>query len=143
MLQLELINVLDLTSQNIDSIKMELAEKIINKISPLFNEAYINKKIEYKKALKQKKNIIDEVNKKKESMMSLVKEYERKTKIKKLLERINKIVSSDIIHSSLNLKKDMSFLIKIINNLSEEKINHYLVETNRIITKKFSKEQRG
>ena len=138
MLKIELVNIQDITPQNTNSIKLELADKIINKINPLFNEIYTNKQSEYKKILKQKKNITNEVDTKKQSLVSLVKEYDRKQKVKKLLERIDKIVNVGIGHS-LNLKKDISFLIKVVDSLSEKKLDHYLEETMKIITKRLGK----
>ena len=130
-------NILDVTKENVELVKLNLANQIIENVYPLFDEFHKSKELEIeesKEILENKRNL---VQKKKEKLESLIKEFNRKKKIKKLLERIDKLVSSGLVYDG-SLKKETIVLLKIVEKISEEKIDKHLKETLRTISKRFS-----
>lgn len=127
----------DIDIKDIDKTKINLAEKIIHNISPLFNELIQEKtdQIETKvnEFKRMKKNIVSNKN----EIENLFKHYKKKQKIKKLLERIDKLDSLGIINQG-HLKQETIILLKIVDKLSDEKLDYHLKETLNYISKRFS-----
>ena len=131
-------NILDITKSNMDQTKLNLADQIIENVFPLFDDFNSTKNSEIedlKTSLASKKSI---VQKKKHHLEVLIKDFNRKKKIKKLLERIEKLVSSGLVYDS-NLKNETIILLKIVDKLTEDKIDEHLNKTMRTISKRFSK----
>lgn len=131
-------NILDIDKSNIDTAKITLAKKIINKVTPMFDEVYTSKKASInnlKQNINQKKLKVKEEKSKLEIMIS---NYMRKQKIKKLLERLSKLVTSGIVNDGL-LRKDTIILLKIIDKLPNDKLDEQLRLTMTNITKRFGK----
>lgn len=131
-------NILDITKNNMDQTKLNLANQIIENVFPLFDDFNSTKNSEIedlKTSLVSKKSI---VQKKKHHLENLIKDFNRKKKIKKLLERIDKLVSSGLVYDS-NLKNETIVLLKIVDKLTEDKIDEQLNKTMRTISKRFSK----
>jgi len=128
----------DVTTETIDQSKVVLADNIIQNVYPLFDEVYQGK-LSYindiKKSLNQKKS---ELNKKKENLEQLMTEYSREKKISKLLSRIEKLVDSGLVYDGA-IKSQTIVLLKVINKLTNEKLDHHLTETMQIIRKRFSR----
>jgi len=128
----------DVTTETIDQSKVVLADNIIQNVYPLFDEVYQGK-LSYindiKKSLTQKKS---ELNKKKENLEQLMTEYSREKKISKLLSRIEKLVDSGLVYDGA-IKSQTIVLLKVINKLTNEKLDHHLTETMQIIRKRFSR----
>ncbi len=126
----------DFCTENIDHAKINFANKIINNVKPLLDEV-LNKKTasvkDLKKALIEKKLVVSD---KKESLEKMLASYKRKQKVKKLLERINKLVESGLVKEGQS-KNDMIILLKIIDKLPDDKLNYHLKNAMNIITKRF------
>lgn len=128
----------DIPEDNLDQTKVELADSIIQNIYPLFDEIYFN-------FLKKEKNIENSIKEKKEFihteknvMEELVKRYGRKKKVRKLLERISKIIESGLTHDS-SVKNQTVIILRIIDKLSEEKLDHHLNESIQLLSKRFAR----
>ena len=128
----------DIPEDNLDQTKVELADSIIQNIYPLFDEIYFN-------FLKKEKNIENSIKEKKEFihtektvMEELVKRYGRKKKVRKLLERISKIIESGLTHDS-SVKNQTIVILRIIDKLSEEKLDHHLNESIQLLSKRFAR----
>ena len=67
----------------------------------------------------------------------VVKRMNMEKKKSKLLERVSKIISSGLFHQS-GLRNEMIVLLKIMDNLSEEKLDQQLNQTLKIISKRLS-----
>ena len=131
-------NILDITKNNMDQTKLNLANQIIENVFPLFDDFNSTKNSEIedlKTSLVSKKSI---VQKKKQYLENLIKDFNRKKKIKKLLERIDKLVSSGLVYDS-NLKNETIVLLKIVDKLTEDKIDEHLKKTMSTISKRFSR----
>jgi len=128
----------DVTKESIDHSKVVLADNIIQNVYPLFDEVYqgkIGHTSKMKKDLKEKKEI---VRGKKEQLEQLMSEYEREKKISKLLSRIEKLVDSGLVYDG-SLKSQTVILLKVINKLSNDKLDHHLTETLQVIRKRFER----
>jgi len=128
----------DVTKESIDTSKVVLADNIIQNVYPLFDEVYQGKVghiSEMKKRLKEKKEIVKE---KKENLEQLMSEYDREKKVSKLLTRIEKLVDSGLVYDG-QLKTQTIVLLKVINKLSNDKLDHHLTETLQIIRKRFAR----
>lgn len=128
----------DVTKETIDSSKVVLADNIIQNVYPLFDEVYQGK-LSYindiKKSLTQKKS---ELSKKKENLEQLMSDYSREKKVSKLLSRIEKLVDSGLVYDGA-IKSQTIVLLKVINKLTNDKLDHHLAETMQIIRKRFSR----
>ena len=128
----------DVTKESIDHSKVVLADNIIQNVYPLFDEVYQGKVghiNEMKKTLKEKKEI---VKGKKEKLEQLMSDYNREKKVSKLLTRIEKLVDSGLVYDG-TLKSQAIILLKVINKLSNDKLDHHLSETLQVIRKRFAR----
>jgi len=131
-------NIPNVIPKIINQSKQVLADNIIKNVYPLFSELY-NGKIEDLKdleiSLKNKKSIIF---KEKNNLQIIIASYQKKKKITKLLDRIEKVIDSGLIYDGV-LKHETMILLKIINKLSDEKLDYHLRSMLKTITKRFSK----
>ena len=128
----------DVTVHNLDESKLVLSDNIIQNVYPLFDEVYqekISHLKQLKNSLKEKKTL---VLKKKTDLEGLMTEYNKEKKISKLLSRIEKLVQSGLVYDG-SIKNQTVVLLKVIDKLTEDKLDHHLVETLQIIRKRFSR----
>lgn len=131
-------NIPDITKENLDKTKIKLANKIIENISPLFEEMIDEKKQSSRKLkaeLEQKKKLIKES---KEHLELLMKEYNKRKKLLKLTNRLSHLVKSGLTFDSTT-KNDTIMLLKVLPKLDEKKIDHHLNETIKLINKRVSR----
>lgn len=128
----------DVYEDNINQSKVVLADNIIRNIYPLFDEIF-STKVEQVKKLEVELEIKKvQVLESKTQLENGIKDYKKKQKESKLLDRINKLVSSGLIYDG-SLKHEMIILLKIVHNLTEEKLDYHLSNTLKIIGKRFSR----
>lgn len=128
----------DVTSDNITSSKKILADNIIKNVYPLFDEVY-TEKLEEATSLKNitiTKRV--ELKGQKESIEKLIVEYNRKQKISKLLNRLDKLVESGLTYDG-TLKHETVILLKIIDKLPNDKLDNQIANTVQMISKRFSR----
>jgi len=128
----------DVHEENINQSKVVLADNIIRNIYPLFDEIFSTKVEQVNKLEKVLESKQVQVLESKRQLEQGIKDYKKKQKESKLLDRINKLVSSGLIHDG-NLKHEMVILLKIIDTLTEEKLDYHLANTLKIIGKRFSR----
>jgi hypothetical protein len=124
--------------ETIDESKQVLADNIIRNVYPLFNEVYHSKVDsfqELKENLARKKEIVSQ---EKANLESIMAEYKRKKKISKLLDRIEKLVTSGLVYDG-HLKNETVILLKIVNKLPNDKLDYHLRDTLQTISKRFSR----
>lgn len=124
--------------ENIEDSKLILANNIIENVYPLFDEVYSSRIEEIdnvKKDLDIKKQ---QVRVQKEELQVLMNEYKRKKKVAKLLDRLDKMVSAGLIYEG-SIKHETIVLLKVANNLSDEKIDYHLRSTLKTLSKRFSR----
>ena len=128
----------DVTPESINNSKQVLANNIIQNVYPLFDEVYqgkIGNVAPVKKILKEKKMKVRERSKKIEELMS---ENNKEKKVSKLLTRIEKMVDSGLVYDG-SLKTQTVILLKVVDKLNNEKLDHHLSETLQIIRKRFQR----
>ena len=128
----------DVIPENINESKIVLAESIIQNVYPLFDEVY-NTRISdlgnLQKILKTKRSsVLSEKN----NLQTLIDGYNKKKKVAKLLDRIEKMVASGLVYEG-SLKNETIILLKIASKLSEDKLDYHLKSTLRTISKRFSR----
>lgn len=124
--------------ETIEKSKQVLANNIIRNVYPLFNEVYhskVDNVQKLKKELETKKSV---VSSEKEMLESIMAEYKRKKKISKLLDRIEKLITSGLVYDG-HLKNETTILLKIVNKLPDDKIDYHLRDTLQTISKRFSR----
>jgi len=126
----------DINIDHIDKSKVQLAEKIIHNINPLFDDLKQEKISEFQFKANEFKQMKKNVLSNKTEIETLFKHYKRKQKVKKLLERIDKLVSLGIVNEG-QTKQETIILLKIIDKLSTDKLNFHLKETMNTISKRF------
>lgn len=124
--------------ENIEDSKLILANNIIENVYPLFDEVYSSRIEEIdnvKKDLDIKKQ---QVRVQKEELQVLMNEYKRKKKVAKLLDRLDKMVTAGLIYDGA-IKHETIVLLKVANNLSDDKIDYHLRSTLKTLSKRFSR----
>lgn len=127
----------DVTLQNVDQSKITLADNIIENVYPLFEDIYTEKQQQssiLKNTLKQYSNKIKE---QKEILENIALEYKKRKKVSKALSRINKLIESGLIYDS-SVKHETIILLKIIDKLSEDKLNEQISKIVKFLNKRFS-----
>lgn len=128
----------DVSLENIDQAKLILADSIIQNVYPLFDEVFNTRVAELQElrdVLKLKKEFVKE---EKRALQEMVNNYNRKKKVAKLLDRIDKMVTSGLVYEG-SLKNETTILLKIASKLSDEKLDYHLKSTLRTISKRFSR----
>jgi ATP-dependent Lon protease len=128
----------NIVEENLDNSKLILANNIIENVYPLFDEVYSGRIEEIdniKKDLDLKKQ---QVRVQKEKLQELMDNYKKKKKIAKLLDRLDKMVSAGLIYDGA-IKHETIVLLKIANNLSDDKLDYHLRSTLKTLSKRFSR----
>jgi len=131
-------NIPNVIPENIPRSKTVLADNIIANVYPLFNEVYTTRVDEIdslKKQLAIKKEMVQKHKLALEQMMS---EYKRMKKVSKLLDRIEKLITTGLVYDG-TLKHETVILLKIATKLSNDKLDYHLKDTLRTISKRFSR----
>ena len=128
----------DVDLKNINNSKLYLAEKIIESVHPLLDDTYRDKVNQLEELKERYKNLRKRIYKEKDELEQLMKEHKRRKKVKTLVERISKLVSSGLVHEGA-MRNQMVVLLKIVENLPEEKLNHQLREITNMVSKRFAR----
>ena len=78
-----------------------------------------------------------EVKESKQELEKMMVELNRVKKVSKLLDRMGKLIGSGLVYDG-NLKHETVILLKIVNKLSDDKLEFHLRNTLKTITKRFS-----
>jgi ATP-dependent Lon protease len=135
---IEYTKIPNVVPETISESKQVLAENIIQNVYPLFDEVYKSKvdTIErVKDKLKAKK---EEVSQQKTDLQGLMYAYKRQKKIAKLLDRIEKLITSGLVYDGA-LKHETTILLKIATKLENDKLDYHLRQTLQTINKRFSR----
>ena len=127
----------DVTIENLDQSKIILANNIVKNVYPLFDEVFntrLNELDDFQQLLKDKKR---QVKEEKDKLQGMVYVYNKSKKVAKLLDRIEKLVSSGLVYDGSS-RSEMTILLKVINKLSDEKIDYHLKSVMSTIAKRFS-----
>jgi len=129
-------NIPDIHKGNISESKIKLADDIINKLSPLFDEVHSSKigKLESSRSdlISKKSAVVED----KKTLESLVSRYKRQKLTKKLLNKIQALVSSGLVYDS-STKAETIVLLKIMDTMTEDKLNQQINRVSNILTKRF------
>lgn len=137
-MKIEETKIPDVTDENINDSKYVLAESVIQNVYPLFDEVFNAKVDEVNKKEEQLKFKREQVIEEKNELEGLMDEYKRSQLISKLLDRLDKLISSGLVYDG-KLRNETVVLLKIIDNLNEEKLKHHYKEALQVINKRFSK----
>jgi DNA helicase IV len=128
----------DVSNSNIDDSKVILADNIIKNVYPLFDDVYIEKVSQLKKLKELYEDRKNKVISNKKNLEVMMQKYDQKKKVSKLLTRLEKLVDSGLVYDG-HLKNETIVLLKIVDKLPDDKLDHHLSETLKIIGKRFSK----
>lgn len=128
----------DVSEVNIVDAKVTLANNIIKNVYPLFDDVYTEKLSQIKKLKKMHTERKTKVAQNRDYIEAMLKKYDQKKKVSKLLLRLEKLVDSGLVYDG-HLKSETIVLLKIIDKLPDDKLDHHLSETMKIIGKRFSK----
>lgn len=128
----------DVSIENIDKAKIVLAENIIKNVYPLFDEVFNTRVSELEELQNKLKGRREQVKEEKNNLQEMMDTYNRKKKVAKLLDRIEKMVTSGLVYDG-SLKNETTVLLKIATKLTDEKLDYHLKSTLRTISKRFSR----
>lgn len=126
----------DIDKGNIEQSTNELGKRIIENISPLLDEYYQGKSGELKDTVLEYKGLSKKIQFKKTQMENLIIKLNKLKKTKKLLDKISRLISSGFGHDS-SFRNEMIVLLKVIDNLPNEKLDYHLNEITKMINKRF------
>jgi len=130
-------NIPDVTVENIDKAKLSLSDRVIKSVYPIIDEIYNDKLSRVKELSEELKSKKREVLKNKTDLEVMMGDFNRKKKVKKLVERISRLVSTGLVHHG-GLRNETVVLLKVVENLSDDKIDYHLGETMKMISKRFT-----
>ncbi len=131
------LNIPDITKNNIIKSKENLANDIINQIYPMMDEICSSKEEEYNTIQNEISFCHKKLNNKKIELDELMNTVKRQRKINKLLNRLEKIITSGMAIEA-SLKHETIILLKTIDKLSDERLDYNLTRTIKIISKRLS-----
>lgn len=126
----------DIDKGNTNQATTELGKRIIENISPLLDEYYKGKSGELTDASLEFQGLSKKVQLKKTQMENLVVKLRRLKKAKKLLDKISRLISSGFGHDS-SFRNEMIVLLKVMDNLPNDKLDYHLNEITKMINKRF------
>jgi len=127
----------DIDCENIDKSKVDLSNKIIKTISPLLDDLRLSKLEEYDFSKAELLRKSKKIKLEKKELDNMLNNYKKQKKINKLLERISKIIYAGLANSG-SYRHEMIILLKVVDTLSDNKLNYHLSETIKMINKRFS-----
>lgn len=127
----------DIDKTNVEQSKQNLGSRIIENISPLLDEYYQGKSGELKDLAIEYQSINKRVQEKKSQMENLMVKLGRMKKIKKLLDKASRLISSGFGYDS-SFRNEMIVLLKVLDNLPDDKLDYHLNEITKIINKRFN-----
>jgi len=128
----------DVVTENLDQSKLILANNVIKNVYPLFDEVQQEKKREIRELEKELLNIKEQVHQRKRVLENLLNDYNRQKKVRKLLNRVERLVNSGLVYDG-TLRNDIRILLKVIPKLTDEKLDFHLQDVLKTINKRFSK----
>lgn len=128
----------DVVEENIDQSKLVLANNIISNVYPLFDDMYQGHLSRIHKLTFEYKKKKVKVKESKYNLEGLMKRLERVKKESKLLDRIDKLVTSGLIYDG-NMKHETIILLKIVHKLNDTQLETHLGNTLKMISKRFAK----
>ena len=131
-------NIPDITVGNIDEAKLVLSNRIIESVYPLLDEVYNDQLSELEGLGTKLKDKRKEVQESKTNLEKLISEYNRKKKVRKLVDRISKLVSAGLVYDG-SLKNETIILLKVVEKLPENKLDEHLSRMVKLISKRFSR----
>lgn len=121
----------DIDINNLNEQKVNLMNQIIEGIYPLLENSNILKQ-------NQIKNLEEEIKKNKKliknsklMLTELFSKYTKKKKINQLYECLSKLVS----HNNITDKHETIILLRVVETLSNEKLDYHLYETIKLVNK--------
>jgi hypothetical protein len=127
----------DLELKDINIFKIKLLDKILYNVVPYINKDISEKVKELKASRKEMKKMRLSGLQLKKEIQDKLKILERKKKVKVLLDRAMNLVNLKALDEN-GLKSELSVMLRMIDDLPEEKIDFYVSEMMRILIKKFS-----
>lgn len=128
----------DVVNENLDQSKLTLADNVIKNVYPLFDEVQREKRREIKELEKQLQEAKKQVQQRKRVLENLLNDYNRQKKVRKLLDRVERLVNSGLIYDG-TLRNETRILLKVVPKLTDEKLDFHLQDVLKTINKRFSK----
>jgi len=126
----------DIDKDNIEQATSALGNRVIENIAPILDEYYQGKSGQLKDLTIEFKRLSKKVLTKKDLMENLMVKMERMKRIKKLLDKASRLISSGFAHDS-SFRNEMIVLLKVSDNLNNDKLDYHLNEITKMINKRF------
>lgn len=130
-------NISDVNDKNIDESKLRLAENVINTIYPKFEKKCSEKNNELEHLKEDLYNKKIEINNRKEHLQNLLEDFDRRKKVLKLVNRIERIISAGAA-SDGSIRHEMIVLLKVCETMNDDKLERNLERTKKILKKRYS-----
>jgi len=126
----------DIDKDNIEQATSALGNRIVENISPILDEYYQGKSGQLKELVLEFQGLAKKVIVKKDLMETLMAKMGRMKKIKKLLDKASRLISSGFAYDS-SFRNEMIVLLKVIDNLPNDKLDYHLNEITKMINRRF------
>lgn len=125
-----------ITCQDLNQQKIILADLVIENIFPLLDKTYSKKERSARLKNKELKKIKSEVFERKNYLESLIGNQNKLKKIKKLLDRIERLIEKKTIVNNPALKRDTTLLLQMIETLDIKDLDYQLDVSLKLLTRK-------
>lgn len=137
-MNIEELNLPDVTDNNLDDSKVLLANSIIENIYPLFDNIFMEKKNkinELQVDLSRRDKIIQ---KKKDSVQEFAKDYEKEKVVSQFLNEVENLINTGMITDS-GIRHQVIVMLKTIDKFPQDKIKSRIIDIKRVLGKRFGR----
>jgi len=126
----------DVHSSTINRVKENLANKVITRVSPLFEEVGISRNEDLTSMKKELRNKRIDVIAKKRELEGLQESYKKNKSMKQLLNKLAVLVNSGLLYDP-SLRNQTVIMLKVMDKMTNDKLLDHVSEMSVLIKKRF------
>jgi len=133
-MELIISNIPDIISQNLDHTKVSLANQIIKKVHPMFDELRAAKLKTVENLNAKILSIKNEIKSKKLETQEFLTKYQREKLVKDYLDKIHMIIQTGNVTQE-SLKKELVIMTKITDKIPTDKYPGHIAKLDTMLSK--------
>jgi len=119
-------------SEDVAKEKVALANDVIKLVGPILREDFLLRSKRIREVKKEIVSVKKQLQETKNALETIAKEYKRRKKVREVLQWIEKLPLKSV---SKSLRNELVVLLKVVETMSEDKLDRYLARTRSFATK--------
>jgi len=119
-------------SEDVAKEKVALANDVIKLVGPILREDFLLRSKRIREVKKEIVLVKKQLQETKNALETIAKEYKRRKKVREILQWIEKLPLKSV---SKSLRNELVVLLKVVETMSEDKLDRYLARTRSFATK--------